>query len=47
MVSQAEASAHNLEELAAGLSGMVSSFTIDNSSQPGTLNGPVRLLSTG
>jgi methyl-accepting chemotaxis protein len=46
MVSQAEASANNLEELAAGLSAMVSSFTIENSGQVGHSNSRVRRLST-
>ncbi len=47
MVSQAEASANNLEELAAGLSAMVSSFTIENSGQGGTPNSHFRRLSSG
>jgi methyl-accepting chemotaxis protein len=38
MVSQAEASARNLEELAADLSAMVSSFTIDTDTQTGSRN---------
>jgi methyl-accepting chemotaxis protein len=46
MVSQAEASANNLEELAAGLSAMVSSFTIENSGQVGHSNSRVKRLST-
>jgi methyl-accepting chemotaxis protein len=45
-VSQAEASAFNLEELAAGLSTMVSSFTIEGASHAGTSSSRVRLLPT-
>lgn len=36
MASQAEASANNLEELAAGLSAMVSTFTLDNAAPAAT-----------
>jgi methyl-accepting chemotaxis protein len=46
MVSQAEASAFNLEDLAAGLSTMVSSFTIEGASRAGASSSRVRLLPT-